>query len=141
MIDDKPIAAVSVALVRGDTILLVKRGRPPSKGLYAFPGGRVESGETLEEAARRELMEETGLEAGPLAPEAEILIERGTEDGAVAFLLRVFSGHHVSGEPMAASDAAEAAFHTLDAVRMLPLVDSVFEIAERLLDGPVRCES
>ena len=46
MASDEPISAVSVALVRGDRILLVKRGRAPARGLYAFPGGRVEEGET-----------------------------------------------------------------------------------------------
>ncbi|TGW06623.1 NUDIX domain-containing protein, partial [Mesorhizobium sp. M2D.F.Ca.ET.145.01.1.1] len=59
----KTLPAVSVAVVRGDSILLVKRARPPSQGLYAFPGGKVEGDETLEDAARRELMEETGLRA------------------------------------------------------------------------------
>lgn len=133
MAEGEPIPAVSVALVRGDRILLVKRGRPPSQGLYAFPGGRVEPGETHEEAARRELLEETGLEVGPLAPEAEIPIARGAEADASAFLLRVFSGRYLSGEPVPADDAAEAAFHTLDEIRLLPLVGSIIEIAEKLL--------
>ena len=62
------IHAVSVAVVRGNRLLLVKRGREPSRGLHAFPGGRVEPGETNEEAARRELFEETGLRAENLAP-------------------------------------------------------------------------
>ena len=69
MTTEKPtLPAVSVAMRRHDRMLLVKRGRAPSRGLYAFPGGRVEAGETLEAAARRELLEETGLEAGELSP-------------------------------------------------------------------------
>ncbi|TIU41972.1 MAG: NUDIX domain-containing protein, partial [Mesorhizobium sp.] len=44
----KTLPAVSVAVVRADTLLLVKRARQPSQGLYAFPGGKVEPGETLE---------------------------------------------------------------------------------------------
>ncbi|TIV26561.1 MAG: NUDIX domain-containing protein, partial [Mesorhizobium sp.] len=43
----KIIPAVSVAVVRDGTVLLVKRGRAPSQGLYAYPGGKVEPGETL----------------------------------------------------------------------------------------------
>ncbi|MBS3650659.1 NUDIX hydrolase [Pseudaminobacter sp. 19-2017] len=129
----EPIAAVSVALVQDDRILLVKRGLAPSRGLYAFPGGRVESGETLEQAARRELFEETGLQAGPLTPVTEILIGPGDGDPPVHFLLQVFSGPHVGGEPVSASDAEEAAFFTLDEIRCLPLVGSVGEIAEELL--------
>src|SRR4051812_32458108 len=55
------LPAVSVAIFHDGRFLLVKRGREPSKGFYAFPGGRVDAGEADEDAARRELAEETGL--------------------------------------------------------------------------------
>src|SRR5687768_10103190 len=103
------IPAVSVALRRGDTLLLVRRGQAPSRGYYAFPGGRVEPGETLEAAARRELAEETGLTAGEISP----LVLVHVEGDAVDYNLQVFAGTYCGGEPLAASDADEAAFFTL----------------------------
>nr|MDQ2704670.1 NUDIX domain-containing protein [Pseudomonadota bacterium] len=105
----KLLPAVSVALQDGDRLLLVRRGRAPSLGCYAFPGGRVEAGETLEEAARRELAEETGLTVGPLSPLVRVVVE-GTETD---YDLQVFFGRYAGGEPVAADDAAEAAFFTL----------------------------
>ncbi len=63
MMDNSLIPAVSAACVRDGRILLVLRGRAPAKDLYAFPGGRMEAGETPAAAMRRELMEETGLTA------------------------------------------------------------------------------
>lgn len=131
--ESAPIPAVSVALMRDDRVLLVKRGMAPSRGLYAFPGGRVEAGETLEEAARRELHEETGLEAGPLTRVAELLVGGAVGDPPVRYLLQVFSASHVGGEPISASDAEEAAFFTLEELRTLPLTGSIEEIAEQLL--------
>jgi ADP-ribose pyrophosphatase YjhB (NUDIX family) len=60
------IPAASVAILKAGRFLLVKRGHPPAEGLFAFPGGKLEPGETPEQAARRELFEETGLKAGDL---------------------------------------------------------------------------
>jgi ADP-ribose pyrophosphatase len=52
---------VGAIVVRDSRVLLIQRGQPPSEGLWAIPGGRVELGETLQEAAEREIKEETGL--------------------------------------------------------------------------------
>ncbi len=63
----RPYLAVSAAIFRDGRVLIVRRARPPAHGLYTLPGGGVELGETLEEAAIREVREETALEIEPVA--------------------------------------------------------------------------
>jgi ADP-ribose pyrophosphatase len=57
----QPIVAVGAIVFENDRVLLVRRGQPPSQDLWAIPGGRVKLGETLQEAAEREILEETGI--------------------------------------------------------------------------------
>ena len=127
------LPAVSVAVVRGRRVLLVRRARPPSQGLYAFPGGKVEQGETLEQAARRELFEETGLEAQSFRPIETIFIEGSSENHPVDYRLTVFGAAYAGGEPVPADDAESAAFYTLAEMAAMSLADSVFTIAQELL--------
>jgi ADP-ribose pyrophosphatase YjhB (NUDIX family) len=58
-----PVAATISAVVEGGAVLLVRRINPPDAGRWGFPGGKIESGETICQAAARELYEETGLQA------------------------------------------------------------------------------
>lgn len=59
---DAPVAAVGGVVLRGDDVLLIKRGVPPRAGEWSLPGGRLELGESLEDGVRREVREETGID-------------------------------------------------------------------------------
>jgi ADP-ribose pyrophosphatase YjhB (NUDIX family) len=128
------IAAVSAACVRDDRVLLVLRGREPAMGLHAFPGGRVEAGETLEAALRRELREETGLEAVSWEPFREVQLG-ASEPGPPVYALTVFLVTATRGTLVAGDDAAAAGWFTLDEAEKLPITSSTLAVVRELL-GP-----
>ena len=104
-------AAVDALIVKGDEIVLIKRGKEPFRGKWALPGGFVDEGETAEEACAREAKEETGLdvEVGELVgvfSEPERDPQRGTI--AVAYLCKL-----VGGKLDGADDAEKAEWFPL----------------------------
>ncbi|WP_332676682.1 NUDIX hydrolase [Brevundimonas sp.] len=112
-----PVPAVGVVCLRGDEVLLIRRGTPPRQGEWSLPGGRIEPGERLVDAALRELREETGVEA-----EITGLID--VVDGVFAeagrhYVLIDYAARWVSGEPVAGDDATDARFVPLDQVEAL----------------------
>jgi len=106
----------SVILLARDAVLMVRRSRPPFQDVWSFPGGRLEAGETAEAAARREVLEETGVLAGDL-----VLLGAFDPKGRdTPFHLSVFAGLSETCDVTAGSDAAEAAFVPIGAVAGLP---------------------
>ncbi len=127
-------------MLRRDSVLLVERGRPPLQGYWSLPGGVLETGETLEDGIRREVLEETGLEVKP-AGVVEIF-ERIMLDGRgrpeyhyvlIDYLCRV-----TGGALEAASDARRAAWvprRRLPEYRItegtLPVIEKAFRMRRK----------
>jgi len=103
----RPVLAVSVSLRIGTRVLLVRRARAPLAKLWSFPGGVVGIGERLEEAAAREVHEETGLEVevGQAIERAEII--RHDPEGRIErhYVIIVFAGRRIAGEVRPGDDA------------------------------------
>ena len=106
---DKPILGVSCLLLCDDNALLIQRAKQPAKGLWSLPGGKVEWGETLETAARRELLEETALTVDDLKFGEFVEIIEPTHH----FVISVFVGRtNNQALPAAGDDAAAAKWYS-----------------------------
>ena len=113
-----PIPAVIAVVVRKEEVLLVRRANPPDAGLWGFPGGKIEFGETVAAAALRELAEETSVvaEVGDVMTCLDVF-EAGPK-GTIHrhFILIAVLCRWSAGEPIAGDDALEAAWFGLDAI-------------------------
>jgi 8-oxo-dGTP diphosphatase len=107
---EAPIVAVGVVVKRGHEVLLVQRLNEPSRGRWSLPGGVVELGETVREAARREVQEECGLQVEPSEVLAVVDNIVRDEAGLIRFhyILIDLLAEYVSGELAAASDIGDA---------------------------------
>lgn len=110
-----PIAAAGIVCLRGDEVLLIKRGAPPLEGSWSLPGGRIEWGEHPGAAALRELREETGCEAeliGLVDVVDAVFADQLADSEAPArhYVLIDYAARWLSGEPRPGDDARDARF-------------------------------
>jgi 8-oxo-dGTP diphosphatase len=105
----RPVLAASIAVFRDGKVLLATRTKPPADKLWSLPGGKVEAGETLEEAALRELDEEVGVKARLLGFNRHVEIVGRNEAGLVThhFVVASFVGLWLSGEAMPGPEAGD----------------------------------
>jgi 8-oxo-dGTP diphosphatase len=113
----RPVPTVGVVCLKGDQVLLIKRGTPPRLGQWSLPGGRIEWGEAVDAAALRELKEETGVEAeltGLLDVVDGVFTSRETGETTRHYVMIDYAARWTGGEPKAGDDAADARFFTRD---------------------------
>ena len=130
---NRPLVGAIAVVCHRDRIILVQRGKQPSAGMWGFPGGHLELGETALQAAARELLEETGVTAHPLDYLTNIDVILRDTDGVITqqYLLAAVLCEYQQGTPQPADDAEQAkwiAIADLDSCR-LPLLDQVTEVA------------
>ena len=119
----RPFCGVGVVVRRDDHVLLVQRGNPPRRGDWGIPGGVVELGETLREAAQREIREECGIEVqvGELLDTFEVMQRDDVGRLQYHYVIIDFAAEYISGDVHAASDVLDARWVTvrdLDAVAL-----------------------
>ncbi len=128
------IAVVCRLIDASPHVILVQRGKAPNAGSWGFPGGHVEWGETLAEAAQRELLEETGVIAQPIhaLPTLDVITRDAADTVQGHYVLGVIQCRYVSGTPEPRDDAKEARWIPVENLHTsgLPLLPQVIEVAE-----------
>ena len=126
-----PRVGVGAIVIKDDAVLLVRRGINPGKGLWAIPGGNLNLGETLQDAAEREIMEETGIQIkAKLPPHITFdLIDRD-EEGKIRFHYVIVDliADYVSGEPKGADDALDARWVKIKDLDKIPVSKNTLKV-------------
>jgi len=127
---DQPLIGVGAIIVENGRVLLVKRGHAPLAGEWSIPGGVLEVGETLREAAVREVLEETSLNVEPsaLLGVYDRILRDSDERTLYHYVLIDFLCNWISGEPQAAGDAAEVRWFRPEEIPGLQLAKDTAEV-------------
>jgi ADP-ribose pyrophosphatase YjhB (NUDIX family) len=130
------MVGVGIVVLRPGQVLLVKRGNPPLAGAWSLPGGAQELGETAEQAARRELAEETALTLGPLVLVGHADSIHRDPDGRVRYhyTLLDFAGRWAGGEAVAGSDITDLTWAEADRLEPFALWGETLRVI-----GAARC--
>jgi 8-oxo-dGTP diphosphatase len=118
------VCAGAVIRDDGGRLLLVQRGHEPARGTWSLPGGRVETGETLEQAAAREVLEETGLvvSVGALIETVDVM----------GFVVHDFAATVTGGTLVAGDDASDARWCTPDELAAMTLSPGLYDELRRM---------
>jgi ADP-ribose pyrophosphatase len=132
---EHPRAAVGAVVFKDDKVLLVRRGRPPAIGQWAIPGGNVKLGETLQQAAEREILEETGIVIRARDPVYTFDAIVRDEDGAVQFhyVIVDLAADYIDGSPRPGDDADEVRWLDAQDLETLPVSPPTLKLLKETL--------
>ena len=133
----RPVTGVGALLFQDDHVLLVERGHPPLMGYWALPGGAVETGERLEEAVAREVLEETGLvvSVGPIATVFERIMPDAQGACEYHYVLVDFYCSAIGGSLQAGDDSKQAEWCSFDRLPSMLLTAGTREVIEACRSG------
>ena len=123
----RPQVAVSAGIFRDGKILLTRRANNPKGSLWTFPGGRIEFEETIAEALKREILEETGLTI-EIAGSAGVREMLHKQSGHGHFIILPFAARWVSGEVAPNDEIAEARWFDPDETHGLTVTEGLHEV-------------
>ena len=128
----QPLVGVGAIVIEGGRVLLIKRGKAPLLGEWSIPGGMLELGETLRQAAEREALEETGLvvRATELLGVFERIVPDEEKRTVYHYVLIDFLCERISGEVCASGDAADARWFTRGELNPLSLPEDTRSVLD-----------
>jgi ADP-ribose pyrophosphatase YjhB (NUDIX family) len=128
-----PLVGVGSIIIENELVVLVKRAHPPIQGQWSIPGGVLEVGEMVREAAVREAREETGLmvEPGELLGVFDRILRDADKRVQYHYVLIDFLCRRVGGELLAASDAAEVRWFSREELPALNLAEDTLEVIHK----------
>ena len=131
---DGPIVGVGAVVIKDGKVLLVKRGVAPNKGLWAIPGGSLKLGETLQEGAEREILEETGVTVRCGDPCYSFDFFERDADNRIRFHYVIVDmlADYICGEAQGADDALEARWVSPAELNDLTVSKNTIKILEYL---------
>ena len=113
----RPVLGVGAVVIHEQRVLLVQRGNAPYRGMWCIPGGRVKYGESLQHAAEREILEETGIVIKAKQPVYTFeIIETENVDQAVHYVVIDLEADYVSGKIKPGDDALDARWFEKSAI-------------------------
>jgi 8-oxo-dGTP diphosphatase len=126
------VVGVGAVVIRGNRVLLVRRGKEPLRGRWVIPGGTVELGETLAQAVVREVDEETGIRVRP----REVMlvfdrIHRAGDTVSYHYVIVDYLCDDLGGDPRAGSDAEATAFVARQDLKEYDVPSQVVELVDR----------
>lgn len=132
---EAPIVTVGLIVRKGEQVLIIQRGKEPSKGRWTIPGGAVELGEALREAGRREIAEECGIDVsvGKVADVFERVVRDG--DGRVRYhyVIIDFLADYVSGDIRPATDVDDVRWVSKEELGTFDVTERARQLLEDII--------